>query len=266
MIFSCFPRRRIPSSVLPPMSNPTPPLTTPPDALPRDASSEHAHSLKTAAPDSASFETVSSETVDSHRFSHTLKQVSTLCGAQGLTFGELFELLRAKGHCGIILLLSLPFLIPVTIPGFSTPFGLLIIIAASCMALGLNPWLPPRLAQRRLQGEFLSKAFAASAELLRKAEGIVKPRGSWLIGNTLAYRFNGLLLVIAGFLLALPTPPGGNFPPGVAIVLLALGTLEEDAVFTVAGYLAFFLNLMLFGFIFYYGFAGAAELLGHFTA
>lgn len=80
------------------------------------------------------------------------------------------------------------------------------------------------------------------------------------------YRLNGIFMVIAGFLLALPTPPGGNFPPGVALVLLSLGTLEEDAVVTTLGYIAFALNVVLFGAIFYFGTAWAAEALGYFVA
>jgi len=209
--------------------------------------------------------TLESAPLETHKFSALLSQVSTLCFGSGLTFTELFELLRAKGHCGIILLLSVPFLVPVTIPGFSTPFGLLIIFAAASMAIGIRPWLPRQLEQRRLHGEFLGKAFQLSSNIMARMERVVAPRGRWIVGNKLVYRANGVLLVIAGFLLALPTPPGGNFPPAVAIVLLTLGTLEEDAVVTILGYVAFILNVALFGALFYIGFAGAAELLGYFT-
>jgi len=209
--------------------------------------------------------TQESAPLETHKFSALLSQVSTLCFGSGLTFTELFELLRAKGHCGIILLLSVPFLVPVTIPGFSTPFGLLIIFAAASMAIGIRPWLPRQLEQRRLHGEFLGKAFQLSSNIMARMERVVAPRGRWIVGNKLVYRANGVLLVIAGFLLALPTPPGGNFPPAVAIVLLTLGTLEEDAVVTILGYVAFILNVALFGTLFYIGFAGAAELLGYFT-
>lgn len=216
----------------------------------------------TSAPSTSSNDTLE----EGHRFSHVLERVSDLCGAGGLSFKELFDILEAKSHSGIILLLSLPFLVPVTIPGFSTPFGLLIIIAAAGMTMGLKPWLPGKLEERRLQGEFLCKAFSLSGKLIARLEKIVRPRGRWLIGNTFVYRLNGILLVIAGFLLALPTPPGGNFPPAVALVALSLGTLEEDAFLTIVGYIAFVLNVLLFGSIAYFGLSWASELLGYFVA
>jgi hypothetical protein len=49
------------------------------------------------------------------------------------------------------------------------------------------------------------------------------------------YRFNSLTIAIRGLLLALPLPPGTNFPPALGIFLLSAGMVEEDSLFVLLG-------------------------------
>jgi hypothetical protein len=61
---------------------------------------------------------------------------------------------------------------------------------------------------------------------------------------------SAVMVVILGFLLALPLPPGTNFPPAISIILLSIGSLERDAVFVGAGIVAFGVNVLFFSEIF----------------
>ena len=47
----------------------------------------------------------------------------------------------------------------------------------------------------------------------------------------------GAMCILLGFILALPLSWVGNFPPGVALVVLSVGLLEEDGVLVAAGHL-----------------------------
>jgi hypothetical protein len=47
----------------------------------------------------------------------------------------------------LLLLIGLPFLTPVPLPGFSTPFGFLVLLIGARLALGRQPWLPKTILQ-----------------------------------------------------------------------------------------------------------------------
>ena len=55
---------------------------------------------------------------------------------------EMVEILHGRGLQFVVILLCLPFLTPVTIPGISMPFGLAIALCGLRIAFGHKPWLP----------------------------------------------------------------------------------------------------------------------------
>ena len=67
-------------------------------------------------------------------------------------------MLALVGEQGMLLfcvLLTVPFLLPVSIPGVSTPFGLLILFIGIGITLNRVPWLPAILMERRFAAEQL---------------------------------------------------------------------------------------------------------------
>jgi len=179
-------------------------------------------------------------------FANTFITISQEIKEKGITISEVIERFGERSHAFVILLASLPFLIPLTIPGFSTPFGLLIIIMAACMMLQVKPWLPAKLSNFELKGEKAAEVFMRGSKIIAKIEGFAKPRLAGLFHGKLSVTILGFILVIAGVLLALPTPPGGNFPPAVALVLLSIGILERDFLFTALGIIATVVTGVLF--------------------
>lgn len=171
----------------------------------------------------------------------------------GLALKDFLTNLGDRSHALLVLVPSLPFLFPITIPGTSTPFGLIIIFISGCMMLGVPPWMPERVGRKEIQGEFAFKALRFAAAILRRLEKLVRPRGRWFSRNPFMHRVNGAAMLFAGMLLALPTPPGGNVPPAIPLVLLSLGSLEDDGYFVVAGYVALALCTLLFGAVAYFG-------------
>lgn len=136
-------------------------------------------------------------------------------------------------------LLALPFMIPVSIPGVSTVFGLAILSIGIGVTVNRVPWLPQRILDRPLATDSLKQAFEKSLGVVGRVERLVRPRWMW-ITQTSAMRFaHGLALVFAALLLMVPfgLVPFSNTLPALAILLLALGMLERDGVFIAAGHI-----------------------------
>ncbi|MBR0554824.1 exopolysaccharide biosynthesis protein [Ciceribacter sp. L1K23] len=170
------------------------------------------------------------------------------------------EILSEMGESGLLLLcglLSLPFLFPVSIPGVSTVFGAGIVLIGIAITLNQMPWLPERLADRRLDSKKLVPVLERGVGVLRRMDGYIKPRLSVLTTGTLVNRVNGLVLTFSGFLLMMPLSfiPFSNTLPGVAILLLSAGISQRDGAVVAAGYLLVVLTVLYFGGLAYGAFA-----------
>lgn len=149
-----------------------------------------------------------------------------------LTLGEIFEILKESGHSVLILFLSLPFLQPVPLAGLSTPFGILITIAAFRQFRHQPPWFPKRWAHKDLSYHHLKKILEMAERAAAKATPWLHPRFPWFLENPGWRWANFLTVAISAFLLALPLPiPFSNTVPAITIVVHSIGQLEDDGLF-----------------------------------
>lgn len=146
----------------------------------------------------------------------------------------------------LTLFLALPFMQPVPVPGLSVLFGAGIVTAGVGMVTNRRPWFPQLLLRRKLPARLLRPVFMSCAKLMSKLERFIKPRGIFMQRHTWGRIVNGVIISLCGFLLALPLPPGTNFPPACTVVFLSIAVLEEDGVFMALGYFAFALNCAIF--------------------
>ena len=98
------------------------------------------------------------------------------------------------------------------------------------LALGQTPWLPAFVANRSMTRVDFPALVKRIVPWLQRAESMQHARFTGLARYPMAQRV-GLLLAI---LLILPLPLG-NVLPALAISLMALGVLEHDGVWVVAG-------------------------------
>ncbi len=177
------------------------------------------------------------------RLSDQFRALALECEQEVLTVRELLTALGVRGHAFIALLFSLPFILPVPLPGLSMVFGVFVFISGLGITFGFGLWVPQWWMRRSLPGHLLSRVFRAAATLLQKMERILKPRIFFISESIWIRAFAGILVALSGLVLALPLPPGTNFPPAIVSVLLALGILERDGLFLLGGVLAFVVNL-----------------------
>jgi len=153
-----------------------------------------------------------------------------------ITLGDLVRILGDRAFGALILLLAIPNVLPV--PGLSTVTGLPIALVAVQMMLGRQePWLPRRVAAAGIErAAFLRVVARAHPHVARIERRFLTPRLPALT-TPAAERLLGLAILILALVLALPIV-FGNQPPAFAMALIALGLIEKDGAFVIAGLVA----------------------------
>lgn len=183
---------------------------------------------------------------------------------EGLTLRDLLARLGERGLLLVCIMATVPFLLPVSIPGSSIPFGLMIAFNGISLLTHRAPWLPDRLLHRHLAADSLIAVLERGARLFSRLEQLIHPRVSPLTHGPTMGRVNGLLLVLSGLLLMAPLPlPLSNTLPAYGALLLAAGSLERDGYCVVAGYVMVLLTLSYFTAVAVLGGIGVRALLSY---
>jgi hypothetical protein len=149
----------------------------------------------------------------------------------------------------LCIFLTIPFLVPVSIPGVSTVFGLLVVLIGVGVMTYRVPWLPSRLIDKRFPTEKLCPALLQGEKILQRLELYLHPRLGALKRSAAMNRFNGAMIVVAGLLLMAPfgLVPFSNTLPAFAILFLAAGMLEQDGLIVFLGYVFILGTIVYFG-------------------
>lgn len=180
------------------------------------------------------------------------------------------DLVRLIGEQGLLLLcalLTIPFLLPVSIPGVSTVFGLAIILISVGVTTNRTPWLPKQIMDRPLDAEKLAPILRRGCGIVERVERVIRPRIKAITQGALAGRVNGLALILGGVLLMFPLGlvPFSNTLPAFAILFLCLGISQRDGVFVLAGYALLLATIVYFAILGYVAVAtgrGLASMFG----
>src|ERR1043166_1728861 len=171
-----------------------------------------------------------------HRFSECPARIETLLAAT-----------QGRGYHLLLILVTLPFLTPIPLPGFSIPFGLIVSVIGGRLALGQKPWLPQVLLNRELPPRFLTNLLKAARYVVRWLELVLRPRLRFLSEQAVFRRLAGALIALSGLFLILPMPlPFTNSLPACTVLLLAAGAMERDGVFLIGGCALFVVTVAFF--------------------
>jgi hypothetical protein len=158
-----------------------------------------------------------------------------------MTLGELLAVIGDEGLLVVSILLTLVFLIPVSIPGVSTVFGAAILLVGLSRVSGRPLWVPRRLAARALPADRLRPALAGGMSWVRRLERISRPhRMAGLVDGRAQGMFNNLAFIFAALLLMAPFGfvPFSNTIPAIALLLYAVGFIQRDGGAVLLGHLA----------------------------
>ena len=183
-------------------------------------------------------------------FSRELQHLAATFAGRPVKLAELIESTQGRGFFLVLIIIMLPFLTPIPLPGFSLPFGLAAMLIGARLAAGKKPWLPKRMLARELPAEFVGKLLRGATRVTRWLEFFLRRRlvflQDWLVFRRLA----GVLIMLSGVLLLLPLPlPFSNSLPALTVLLLAAGALERDGLFFLAGCFMFLVCAAYFVFL-----------------
>jgi hypothetical protein len=184
------------------------------------------------------------------KLSEELAELQGRFAERSVTLREVIAVLRGRAYLLLVILLTLPFCVPVSPPGLSTPCGLVIALIALRLALGQRPWLPERLLRKELAPGFFGRLFAVTARVIRFLETFLRPRAIGFVEMPGLRNLHAIVMLVSAAVLLLPLPiPLTNLAPAWVILLIAAGLLERDGVFLVAGYGVFAAGLALLFFL-----------------
>ncbi|KAF1690540.1 exopolysaccharide biosynthesis protein [Pseudoxanthomonas koreensis] len=184
-----------------------------------------------------------------------------------LSLGELLQVFGDEGLLLLTILLTLVFLIPVSIPGVSTVFGAAILLVGVSRLLRRPLWLPAKLRVRALPASRLRPALTGGLHWVRRLEKISRPyRLRSLVEGRAQDIFNNLAFILAALLLMAPFGfiPFSNTLPGLALLLYAIGMIQRDGTAILLGHLANIGTMVYFAILIGGGGMAAHGLFKHF--
>lgn len=151
-----------------------------------------------------------------------------------IRLGDALDVLGDRAFGAFLILLSVPNVLPV--PGLSMVTGLPMLFLGAQIAVGrATPWLPRRLAAASVErGALLAVLERARPKIAWIERRLLRARLVPLAHGP-AERLAGLVIMVMAAVMALPIV-FGNQPPALAITLIALGLIERDGLFVLAGY------------------------------
>ncbi|MGA1047078.1 MAG: exopolysaccharide biosynthesis protein [Minisyncoccia bacterium] len=185
-----------------------------------------------------------------------------------LTLAEIRDSLGRDGMLLLVILLTVVFLIPVSIPGVSTIFGGTILLIGVSILLGWDLWLPKSFLKKELPAKSLRKAFHTGLKWLVRLEKISKPnRLIWLTNGNIAHIINGLSIILAAILLMAPFGfiPFSNTVPAIALLFYSIGLLQKDGISIILGHIFNMLTIIYFTILISGGWIVILELIKYFN-
>ena len=155
--------------------------------------------------------------------------------AQGdaVSLNWILDQLHERAFGLFLLVLALPCCIPF-LYGIPQIVALPLMFVSAQILMGRQtPWLPDRLATRRISVDGLRNLARRAGPWLRRIEAISRPRQPQLTRAPLD-RVVGLALVIFSASILVPLP-GTNTVPGFAVVLVSMGLLQRDGILVIFG-------------------------------
>lgn len=166
------------------------------------------------------------------RLSEVLRALADDQTRDRVSIGDLLTVLGDRAIAALLFIFAFPNVVP-TLPGTSAVLGAPLIFLAAQLTFGLKPWLPAVIARRSISRDDFHSLIRRIGPWLERAESLLRPRASALAFPPMEYMI-GFVCLLLSILLALPIPLG-NILPALAISLLALGVLERDGLWVLAG-------------------------------
>lgn len=171
-------------------------------------------------------------------FSSRISKIPSQISDDGTTLKDFLDIIGEEGQLFTCIILTGPFLLPVSIPGSSIPFGLAIFLICVSIIINARMLLPSRIMNYNISKNNLEKILNGIIPIMGRIEKFINPRFLVVCSGPRIDKFNAALMGFCSLLLILPLPvPLTDFLPAYSILFLALGSLECDGYLILIGYI-----------------------------
>ena len=170
--------------------------------------------------------------VEGHALSAVLQRLAQQTDRERISVRDLLAALGDRALGALLFVFAFPNVLPMP-PGVSAILGAPLVFLAAQLLVGRAPWLPALVAERSMPHAEFAMLVRRVVPWLQRAERMLRPRLTWLTLPPMEYAIGAVCLLLA-LVLVLPIPLG-NMLPSLAICLLALGILERDGLWVLAG-------------------------------
>jgi len=154
-------------------------------------------------------------------FSEVLLEIAGNIPPEGLTLRNILEKVGSQGLLPLCMLLTIPFLLPISLPGSSLPFGFLIALIGFGRLFDRPPWLPARFLNRRLTAAQAGTLLGKGSRFFARLEKYIHPRLYFLTHADTTGRVNSVALIVTAICLTAPLPlPFTNTFPAYGVPVL----------------------------------------------
>jgi hypothetical protein len=167
------------------------------------------------------------------RFSEVLQDLAAE-GGERIAIADILTAFGDRAFGALMLVFAAPNILP-TPPGTSSVLGAPLLFITFQLMLGRPVlWLPRLITQRSVARADFARLVDRMVPWLVKAERLLRPRLSLLIGPV-PDRFIGAACLLLAVILFLPIPLG-NIVPALAISAFAIGLVERDGIAVSVGW------------------------------
>ncbi len=160
---------------------------------------------------------------------------------------QLVSKLKGKGAAFLMIIFSLPFCIPIPLPGLSTVLGIFIAFLGIRIAFGQKLWWPKWILNKEISSRTISRIVIKTMKVMKKFHHLFCARLIILAKNPFFHCFNGVLVFLFALLLAIPLPiPLMNLFSALPILFIGLGLLYDDGVCILISYMLVFVAALFF--------------------
>lgn len=143
---------------------------------------------------------------------------------------DVLDRAQKQGFGFLVVVLTVPVALPITPPGLSVPFGILLLgLAIQLILKRETPWFPKWVLRKEVKSGEDGKLIRMIRWLVRLFEKFLKPRQKSVFSPPALRAFIGPVLMACS--LGMMTVGPTSWLPAVGAFLLGLGMMEEDGLF-----------------------------------
>jgi hypothetical protein len=164
----------------------------------------------------------------------------------------------------LFVLLSLPSALPVPAPGYSIPFGVVMLVLAIQLIIGRQrPWLPDRIKNHDIELTTVQAVLKTAVPWLQRIEKVSRPRYTYVCTSLPGRVIIGVAIALMSISMMVPIP-GTNTLPAIGIFVTGFGLLDDDGAISMAGLVLCACGAALTGAILVFGYAAVKAAIEFF--